>query len=78
MIKAAEAACEMSSDYEGVRIIRHLCRQLEKLAPQVVQAALFLAAYPDSEEAHQNMNQFRDAWEQKVAISVIMFTFSLG
>lgn len=63
----------MSTDYEGVRIIRHLCNQLRNLTPQVVQAAILLASNPDSEAAKENMNRFRDAWEQKASSTHVLF-----
>ncbi|KIH53840.1 hypothetical protein ANCDUO_16019 [Ancylostoma duodenale] len=58
----------MSSDVEGVRIIRYTANQLRKLAPQVVNAAHLLCARGDSKVAQENMDLFRDIWQDKVRL----------
>ncbi len=58
----------MSGNADGVRLVRYAAAQVEKLAPQVVNAARILAARPQSKVAQENMNAFRDAWEEKVRL----------
>ncbi|KHJ84658.1 hypothetical protein OESDEN_15626 [Oesophagostomum dentatum] len=58
----------MSSDVEGVRIIRYTANQLKKLAPQVVNAAHLLCVRGDSKVAQENMDLFRDIWQDKVRL----------
>ncbi|KAK6030799.1 hypothetical protein OSTOST_03055 [Ostertagia ostertagi] len=58
----------MSSDVEGVRIIRFTANQLRNLAPQVVNAAHLLCARADSKVAQENMEMFRDIWQDKVRL----------
>ncbi|CAJ0588735.1 unnamed protein product [Cylicocyclus nassatus] len=68
IVDVAHLACEMSSDVEGVRIIRYTANQLKKLAPQVVNAAHLLCARGDSKIAQENMDLFRDIWQDKVRL----------
>ncbi|WKY13994.1 hypothetical protein Q1695_004655 [Nippostrongylus brasiliensis] len=68
LVDVAHLACEMSSDVEGVRIIRYTANQLRKLAPQVVNAAHLLCARADSKIAQENMELFREIWQDKVRL----------
>uniref|UniRef100_W6NBF2 Vinculin alpha-catenin domain containing protein n=1 Tax=Haemonchus contortus TaxID=6289 RepID=W6NBF2_HAECO len=68
LVDVAHLACEMSSDVEGVRIIRYTANQLRDLAPQVVNAAHLLCARADSKVAQENMEMFRDLWQDKVRL----------
>ncbi|VDP18212.1 unnamed protein product, partial [Heligmosomoides polygyrus] len=68
LVDVAHLACEMSSDVEGVRIIRYTANQLRRLAPQVVNAAHLLCARADSKVAQENMELFRDIWQDKVKL----------
>ncbi|KAK6758668.1 hypothetical protein RB195_016099 [Necator americanus] len=68
IVDVAHLACEMSSDVEGVRIIRYTANQLRKLAPQVVNAAQLLCLRGDSKVAQENMDLFRDIWQDKVRL----------
>lgn len=58
----------MSSNEEGVKMVRYAAMQVEKLAPQVVNAARLLAARPDSKPAQENMEAFKEAWEERVRV----------
>ena len=58
----------MSGSEEGVKMVRYAAAQIESLCPQVVNAAKILAARPRSKVAVENMDVFRDAWENQVRI----------
>lgn len=47
-------------------MVRYAALQVSKLAPQVVNAARLLAARPQSKPAQENMDAFREAWEERV------------
>ncbi len=49
-------------------MVRYAAGQVERLAPQVVNAARLLAARPQSKVAQENMEAFRDSWEERVRI----------
>lgn len=68
LVDVAHLVCEMSSDVEGVRIIRFTANQLRNLAPQVVNAAQLLCARGDSKAAQENMEVFRDIWQDKTRL----------
>ena len=56
----------MSNNEEGVRMVKMACQQIENLCPQVINAALTLAARSDSAVAQENMEAFRRKWEGEV------------
>ena len=62
----ANLATEMSNNEEGVRMVKMACQQIENLCPQVINAALTLAARSDSAVAQENMEAFRRKWEGEV------------
>lgn len=49
-------------------MVRHAAAQIETLCPQVINAARILAARPRSKVAQENMDVFRDAWENQVRL----------
>ena len=49
-------------------MVRYAAAQIENLCPQVINAARILAARPRSKVAQENMDVFRDAWENQVRI----------
>ena len=49
----------MSNNDEGIRMVKMACNQIESLCPQVINAALTLAARTDSAVAQENMEAFR-------------------
>jgi len=55
LIEVAELACGMSASEDGVKMVRHAAAQIEKLCPQVINAARILAARPKSQAAIDNM-----------------------
>ncbi len=61
-------ACSMSGNEDGVKMVRYAASQIENLCPQVINAARILAARPKSKVALENMEVFREAWENQVRI----------
>lgn len=68
LVEVANLACSMSSNEEGVKMVRLAAREIEKLCPQVINAARVLAARPRSKVAQENMDVFKDAWENQVRL----------
>ncbi|MCP9257928.1 Alpha-catenin-like protein hmp-1 [Dirofilaria immitis] len=64
---AAELVCVMSSNEDGIRVIRYAALIIDKLAPQVVNAA-YLLSVRDSQVAKDNMEAFKNAWIEKVKL----------
>lgn len=58
----------MSSNEDGVKMVRYAAAQIDNLCPQVINAARILAARPRSKVAQENMDVFRDAWENQVRV----------
>ena len=67
-MQVANLACSMSGNEDGVKMVRYAAAQIENLCPQVINAARILAARPRSKVAQENMDVFRDAWENQVRI----------
>uniref|UniRef100_A0A8D0HVE3 Catenin alpha-1 n=1 Tax=Sphenodon punctatus TaxID=8508 RepID=A0A8D0HVE3_SPHPU len=68
LIEVANLACSISNNEEGVKLVRMSASQLEALCPQVINAALALAAKPQSKLAQENMDLFKDQWEKQVRV----------
>jgi catenin alpha len=68
ILQVANLACSMSGNEDGVKMVRYAAAQIENLCPQVINAARILAARPRSKVAQENMDVFRDAWENQVRI----------
>ncbi|XP_052252345.1 catenin alpha-2-like isoform X1 [Dreissena polymorpha] len=68
LVEVANLACSMSSNEEGVKMVRLAAAEIEKLCPQVVNAARVLAARPRSKVALENMDVFKEAWESQVRL----------
>ena len=66
--QVANLACSMSSNEEGVKMVRMAASQIEALCPEVINAARVLAARPRSKVALENMDVFKDAWEKEVRL----------
>lgn len=58
----------MSGNEDGVKMVRYAAAQIENLCPQVINAARVLAARPRSKVAQDNMEVFRQAWENEVRV----------
>uniref|UniRef100_A0A8C3SUA6 Catenin alpha-1 n=1 Tax=Chelydra serpentina TaxID=8475 RepID=A0A8C3SUA6_CHESE len=68
LIEVANLACSISNNEEGVKLVRMSASQLETLCPQVINAALALAAKPQSKLAQENMDLFKEQWEKQVRV----------
>ncbi|KAF4518275.1 hypothetical protein B566_EDAN005843 [Ephemera danica] len=68
LVEVANLACSMSGNEDGVKMVRYAAAQIENLCPQVINAARILAARPRSKVAQENMEVFREAWENQVRI----------
>merc|ERR1719468_987593 len=68
LVEVANLATSMSSNEEGVKMVRYAASQIENLCPQVVNAAKILSARTKSKVASDNMDVFRDAWINQVRI----------
>jgi len=68
LVEVAALACSMSSNEDGVKMVRYASAQIENLCPQVINAARILAARPSSPFALENMDAFRMLWENQVKI----------
>ncbi|PNI22520.1 CTNNA1 isoform 22, partial [Pan troglodytes] len=68
LIEVANLACSISNNEEGVKLVRMSASQLEALCPQVINAALALAAKPQSKLAQENMDLFKEQWEKQVRV----------
>ena len=68
VVEAAMVACSVSARGEAVKMVRCAAAQLEGLCPQVVKAAEVLASRPKSKVAGENMEVFRRAWEDQLAL----------
>lgn len=68
LIEVANLVCSMSNNEDGVKMVRYAAAQIEMLCPQVINAALILAARPNSKVAQENMEAYRLAWENQVRI----------
>ncbi|NXC14881.1 CTNA1 protein, partial [Corythaeola cristata] len=66
--QVANLACSISNNEEGVKLVRMSASQLEALCPQVINAALALAAKPQSKLAQENMDLFKEQWEKQVRV----------
>jgi catenin alpha len=68
LVEVANLVCSMSNNEDGVKMVRYAAAQIETLCPQVINAALILAARPNSKVAQENMDSYRLAWENQVRI----------
>lgn len=68
--EVANLACSVSSDTEGVKLVRVVTKNIHSLCPQVINAARTLAARPRSQAARENMDVFRTSWETQVHLLV--------
>ncbi|CAO4379384.1 unnamed protein product [Caenorhabditis nigoni] len=68
IVEVARFSCQLSADKEGISVIQLTASQLERLAPQVSQAALLLCAEPSSKQAQENMESYKNMWFEKVGL----------
>ncbi|XP_071746128.1 catenin alpha isoform X2 [Lepeophtheirus salmonis] len=68
LVEVSKLACSMSANEDGVKMVKYAASQIEKLCPQVVNAAKVLSARPKSKVAQENIQVFKEAWEEHVRI----------
>lgn len=68
LVEVAQLACSMSSNEEGVKLVRFAALQISKLCPQVINAAKILSVRNTSHIALENMEAFKQAWELQVRL----------
>ncbi|XP_068131108.1 catenin alpha-2 isoform X6 [Hyperolius riggenbachi] len=68
LVEVANLACSISNNEDGVKLVRMAATQIDSLCPQVINAALTLAARPMSKVAQDNMDVFKDQWEKQVRV----------
>ncbi|XP_062833572.1 catenin alpha-3 isoform X3 [Anolis carolinensis] len=64
----ANLACSVSTNKEGIKIAQTAASQMETLCPQVINAALALAARPQSQVVKSNMEIYRSTWEKHIRV----------
>ena len=68
LVEVANLACSMSTNEDGVKMVRYAAQQIANLCPQVINAARVLASRAKSKPAQENMDIFRNAWDQQVRL----------
>lgn len=68
LVEVANLVCSMSSNEDGVKMVRCAAAHIENLCPQVINAARILAARPNSKVTQENMDAYRESWENQVRI----------
>ncbi|XP_077206873.1 catenin alpha-3 isoform X3 [Paroedura picta] len=68
LIEVANLACSLSTNEDGIKIVRTAASQMETLCPQVVGAALALAAKPKSQVVKSNMEMYKNTWEKHIRV----------
>jgi len=68
LVEVANLACSMSTNEDGVKMVRYAAQQIQNLCPQVINAARVLASRPKSKVAQENMAIFKEAWEHQVRL----------
>lgn len=68
LIEVANLVCSMSTNEDGVKMVRYASAQIDLLCPQVINSALILTERPSSRFAQENMDSYRFAWENQVRI----------
>ncbi|XP_066478367.1 catenin alpha-3 [Tiliqua scincoides] len=68
LIEVANLACSISTSEDGIKIVQTAANHLETLCPQVVNAALALAARPKSQVVKSNMEMYKNTWENHIRV----------
>ncbi|XP_061857230.1 catenin alpha-3 isoform X1 [Colius striatus] len=66
LVEVANLACSLSTNEDGVKIVQMAANHIENLCPQVINAALALAARPKSQVVKTNMEMYRSTWENHI------------
>lgn len=68
LVEVANLVCSISSNEDGVKMVRFAAAQIEHVCPQVINAARILAVRPNSKVTQENMDAYRESWENQVHI----------
>ncbi|KAM4774368.1 catenin alpha-3 isoform 2-T2 [Cyanocitta cristata] len=68
LVEVANLACSLSTNEDGTKIVQMAANHIETLCPQVINAALALAARPKSQVVKNNMEMYRSTWENHIRV----------
>ncbi|XP_075361421.1 catenin alpha-3 isoform X1 [Mycteria americana] len=68
LVEVANLACSLSTNEDGMKIVQMAANHIETLCPQVINAALALAARPKSQVVKNNMEMYRSTWENHIQV----------
>ncbi|XP_064001301.1 catenin alpha-3 isoform X9 [Pogoniulus pusillus] len=68
LVEVAHLACSMSTNEDGVKIVQMATNHIETLCPQVINAALALAARPKSHIVKATMEMYKSTWENHIHV----------
>ncbi|XP_051474509.1 catenin alpha-3 isoform X7 [Apus apus] len=68
LVEVANLACSLSTNEDGMKIVQMAANHIETLCPQVINAALALAARPKSQVVKNNMEMYRNTWENHIHV----------
>ncbi|XP_037996133.1 catenin alpha-3 isoform X1 [Motacilla alba alba] len=68
LVEVANLACSLSTNEDGTKIVQVAANHIETLCPQVINAALALAARPKSQVVKNNMEMYRSTWENHIRV----------
>uniref|UniRef100_A0A8D2QPJ3 Catenin alpha 3 n=1 Tax=Zosterops lateralis melanops TaxID=1220523 RepID=A0A8D2QPJ3_ZOSLA len=68
LVEVANLACSLSTNEDGTKIVQMAASHIETLCPQVINAALALAARPKSQVVKNNMEMYRSTWENHIRV----------
>ncbi|XP_053839447.1 catenin alpha-3 isoform X4 [Vidua macroura] len=68
LVEVANLACSLSTNEDGTKIVQMAVNHIETLCPQVINAALALAARPKSQVVKNNMEMYRSTWENHIRV----------
>ncbi|XP_061304529.1 catenin alpha-3 isoform X1 [Pezoporus flaviventris] len=68
LVEVANLACSLSTNEDGMKIVQMAANHIETLCPQVINAALALAARPKSQVVKNNMEMCRSTWENHIHV----------
>ncbi|XP_053163712.1 catenin alpha-3 isoform X4 [Hemicordylus capensis] len=68
LIEVAHLACSVSTNEDGIKIVQMAANHMETLCPQVINAAVALAARPKSQVLKSNMEMYKNTWENHIRV----------
>ncbi|XP_038267241.1 catenin alpha-3 isoform X2 [Dermochelys coriacea] len=68
LVEVANLACSLSTNEDGIKIVQMAANHIETLCPQVINAALALAARPKSQVVKNSMEIYKSTWENRIHI----------